>query len=213
MGRNKPITGDGWISLLTIGILLFGLMPIIGLIWILIKGWDNTPQLIKVLWILSLIALAYGIFSYVGSLVSEKAKEVDKSIKQSEIHVSASDWKIVPDGGDSISGTFYVKISVSNSSSKSHEVDVSSHAVVKTINPGKGSCEYSDCAYQLRGFDLHDPSGLSSYNINPHSTIAINMTGEYSAFWIDSTLASLRQLCVFAGVSEWILDPNASCYP
>ncbi len=211
--KNKPkFNEESCAAILTIGIFCFALMPIIGTIWILVKGWDNTPQWVKVLWILSLIAVAYGVISFIGSLISDKVADVSKSIQRNDIQVSATEWDVIPDRNNSTSGSVFVKVIINNSSSKTYEIDLSSHAIIKTINPEKGSCEYSDCSYQLIGSYLIDPVGRSKYILSPHSTTTISMTGEYSAFWIDSTSASMQQLCIFAGESEWILNPNISCY-
>jgi lysylphosphatidylglycerol synthetase-like protein (DUF2156 family) len=42
---------------LALSTIFFVFMPIIGLIIILIQGWNNTSEFIKVLWILSIIVM------------------------------------------------------------------------------------------------------------------------------------------------------------
>ena len=50
--KNKPLTSEGCAAILTVGIALFIFMPIIGTVWIIIKGWDNTPIWVK-MWVVT----------------------------------------------------------------------------------------------------------------------------------------------------------------
>jgi hypothetical protein len=205
---KKPFSEEGCAAILTIGILLFAFMPIIGTLWILLKGWANTPDWVKAFWLFSILVIG-------GILVTGVVRTTSDQLSWNRaIQVSERTGVEILDV--TLGNVPTITMRITNGDAKAHRICMSGSmwAIAESKDQG-----YSNDAWWIaheRECKFYQPQSSAVTDIGPFENI---MAGEFGPSYAKPDYVPY-QICVQVyavddedGIffTKWTKDGSLSC--